>query len=959
MDLSAQANRFCSLQWIGNVFSLRRVDGSRRHLFVYPLTALLVLSACYASFATAQQPLPNPNLFLLRNGESRAIARQSDGKLLIAANGVANARYLGGAPGIDFATGATVGFSGIFLDGGIARLNVDGTLDTTFDFGLTSVARDCDNSNNNNCGNNDIFDIKIFGNFAYVVGNFSQIGGVARAGLARINLATNTVDASWNPSPTGLIAGQLGVGSIALDGAGNLYTFGSRYNIRGKSNVRMAKIPANSTTGQADPNFDGRTTSIVDDLQANVGIFASPTPNGALYVIGTRSSSGKIGIRKIDAVAGVPDAVWNANAPVTEPIVDMNVFGAVVNAAGDMFVGGQSTGTSTLGQNLTSPYHLVKLSGITGQVAPGWVGGRNGTLPVIGVAPAYTVRSHAGLSLDAAGNLFALAGRFYGDTITFSPAKYDAATGLPVAGFNGLVVAGGNSFTGYVLATPEGIYIEGRDYYGTARTGAVIRLDANTGTLASNFNVNLKNSGFISSSTRLADGRVVMGGSFTEANGVALNNLIRFNADGTFDPTFTNGPNGLVVNVKEIAGKLYVSGGFAYSGTASRQFLARYDATTAALDTTWSPVIDGLARAITGDAGNIYMVGGFYTVDGVVTRCLAKLSATTGALDTSWLPLMANTSFGSQCQRSIAKVGNFIYVGMPNNQNFSGIPRLVVNGQNRTLARIDATTGLVDNSYDPNPNGTAVSAMEFDGTNIYVSGNFSSIGGVSTRLAKLSGATGAIDTTFVQPLTGIPANPFWIRSSAAGIFLTGNEAKSTSTVGTSGSPGDIRPYYWKILPNGSRDAQWGPVFDFNDPGSAFLATLEPLGTGRVIVGGGFSSVGINEDVLRLGVAAFSTASAASLTFNQIGRGTYVIGSNSAAGINASCNDCAPGATTYQFDQGSALTLTVRAAPGWTFAGWSGASGNATCTGRNACTFTINTPSAVTATFTKVRDLIEE
>ncbi len=952
MDLSTQTGRFCALQSIGNGFSLRRLEESYRHLFVYPLTALLLLSACYASFATAQQPLPNPNLFLLRNGESRAIARQADGKLLIAANGVANARYLGGAPGIDFATGATVGFSGIFVDGGIARLNVDGTLDTTFDFGLTGVARDCDSNNNTNCGSNDIFDIKIFGNFAYVVGNFSQIGGVARAGIARINLATNTVDATWNPAPVGRVAGQIAVGSIALDGAGNLYTFGSLYDIRGKSNVRMAKIPANSATGQADPNFDGRqaTVNLANDIIADTGIFAAPVANGAVYVVGTKVIGGRRAIYKINALSGVQDTSWNADAQA----IDMNIFGAVVNATGDLFIAGQSTGTATLGQNFTSPYNLVKLSGLTGQVAPGWVGGLNGPNSVPGVAPVYSVRLHIGPSLDAAGNLFALASRFYGDTTTFFPAKYDAATGLAVAGFNGLVVAGGNSFTGYVLATPEGIYLEGRDYYGAARTGAVIRLDANTGALAGNFNVNLKNSGFISSSTRLADGRVVMGGSFTEANGVALNNLIRFNADGTFDPTFTNGPNGLVGNVKEVAGKLYVSGGFVFSGSAQRQFLARYDATTAALDTTWNPVIDGLARAITGDAGNIYMVGGFYTVDGVVTRCLAKLSATTGAPDTNWSPLLANMSFGSLCQRSIAKVGNYIYVGMPNNQNFSGIPRLVVNGQNRTLARIDATTGLVDNSYDPNPNGTAVSAMEFDGTNIYVSGNFSSIGGVSTRLAKLSGATGAIDTTFVQPLTGIPANPFWIRSTAAGIFLTGNETKSTSTVGASGSPGDIRPYYWKILPNGSRDAQWGPVFDFNDPGSAFLATLEPLGTGRVIVGGGFSSVGINEDVLRLGVAAFSTASAASLTFNQVGRGTYVIGSNSAAGINASCNDCPAGSNTYQFDQGNALTLTVRPAPGWTFAGWSGASGNATCTGRNACTFTINTPSAITATFTKVR-----
>ncbi len=916
-----------------------------------PLFAAVLAFASMS--ADAQQVLPNPNLLLLRNGESRAIARQSDGKLLIAANGVANARYLGGAPGFDPTTGTTIGFSGIFLDGGIARLNVDGTLDTTFDFGLRSFIKneDC-GSNNSNCNSNDTFDIKIFGNFAYVLGNFSQIGGVARAGLARINLTTNAVDTAWNPNPVPLVNNQIAVGWIALDGGGNLYTFGSLYNIGGKFNVRMAKIPANSISGQADANFDGRqvTTNLANDISANTGIFAAPIANGALYVIGNKGSNGRAQVYKINAITGVQDTSWNASTQA----IDMFVNSAVVNAAGDLYVSGQSTGTSTLGQNFTSPYSLVKLNGVTGQVAAGWVGGRNGTIAPIGVVPTYSVRQHAGLSLDAAGNLYALASLFYSDTQRFFPVKYDALTGLPDAAFIGLSLAGVNGFTGYILATPEGVYLEGHNYYGTARTGAVIRLDANTGTLASNFNVNLKNVGFISSSTRLADGRVVMGGAFTEANGVALNNLIRFNADGTFDPTFTNGPNGLVVNVKEVSGKLYASGGFVYSGTAPRQFLARYDATTGALDNTWSPVIDGFARAITGDASNIYMVGGFYTVDGVVTRCLAKLSATTGLLDQNWSPLLANTSFGNQCQRSIAKVGNFIYVGMPANQNFSGIPRLVVNGQNRTLARIDATTGLVDNTFDPNPNGSAVSAMEFDGTNIYVSGNFNSIGGVSTRLAKLSGATGAIDTAFVQPLTGTPANPVWIRSAAAGIFLTGIEIKTGGT-----NTGDVRPFVWKILANGSRDTQWGPVFDFNGSSQAFLAATEPLGTGRVIVGGGFSSVGLKEDVLRLGVAAFSTATPVSLTLNQVGRGTLTIGSNGTAGNYESCNDCAAGPHLYQFDQGSNLTLNVRATPGWVFAGWSGALGSATCTGKATCTFAINAASGVTATFTKVRDLIEE
>ncbi len=918
----------------GNVLSARRFVESYSWLCLFATAALLAFTSIAA---IAQQPLPNPNLLLVQNNSPRAIARQSDGKLLVATDGVADLRYLGGGPDIDAANNP-VGFTGTFING-LMRLNTDGTRDTTFTVDLPD-----DRNGTTNRG--EIFDIKIFGNFAYVVGSFTSIGGFARAGLARIDLVRNIVDPAWDPNPIGRIAGQIAVSSIALDGAGNLYTFGSLYDVRGKFNVRMAKIPANSLGGVADPNFDGRqvVVNLADDISATVGVFAAPVANGALYVIGTKVNGGRRAIYKINALSGVQDTSWSAAAQA----IDMFINGVTVNATGDLFIAGQSTGTSTLGQNFTSPYNLVKLSGTTGQVAPGWVGGLNPPVPVIGVVPTYGLRAHAGPSLDSAGNLFVLGGRFYSDTVTFSPFKYDAVTGLPVAGFNGLVVNGGNGFTGYTLATSEGVYLEGRGYYGAARAGAVIRLDATNGAMQSTFNVNLKTNGFISSSTKLDDGRVVMGGSFTEVNGVPMNNLIRFNTDGTFDPSFTGGPNGLVANVKHIAGKLYVSGGFTFSGTAPRQFLARYDATNGAIDTTWSPPIDGFARAITGDATSIYMVGGFYVVDGVVTRCLAKVSATTGQPDATWQPALAGMSFGSQCQRAIAKVGNYVYVGMPGTQNFSGAPRLVVNGQNRTLARIDATTGVADGGFDPNPNGP-VSAMESDGTNIFVSGGFNTIGGVPTRLAKLSGASGTIDTAFVQPLTGIPSGPTWIRPTTAGIFLTGLELIGTNN--------QIRAYVWKIQSNGIRDAAWAPFFDFSD-GQGFNAATELLSPSRVIVGGSFSEAGTTGQ-LRLGVAAFSVAPSASLTFNQVGRGTYVIGSNSAAGINVSCNDCAPGSTTYQFDQGSALTLTVRAAPGWTFAGWSGASGNATCSGRNACTFTINAASTVTATFTKVRDLIEE
>ena len=916
-------------------------------LFHVALALLVVATA-----ARAQQPLPDPSLLLVRNALTNGVARQADGKLLVIGGGAADFRFITATP--------SPTFSAVFRDG-LLRLNPDGSLDTSFNVVL-------DEDSNGNTG--DIFDIKLFGNFAYVVGNFKSIGGVPRNGLARINLVTNAVDTAWNPNPVGRIAGQIAVGSIAIDVSGNLYTFGSLYDIGGKVNVRMAKIPASSANGAADPAFDGRqvAANLAGDITADQ-VFAVPVANGAVYAVGRTVQSGpnrNTRIYKINPTTGVQDTSWNPDLTA----IDMFIGQVIADASGDIYMSGQSTGTTTIGANLTSPYSLVKISGTTGQVAPGWIGGRNGPGVPLGTAPNYTIRAHAGISLDGSGSLYAFAGRFFGDFLESLPVKYDATTGLPDPVFVGRNISGSFSLSGYITATPEGVYMEGPGYYGSVRTGAVLKLDRATGALLPGFNVNLKNQGIVSTSTRLADGRVIMAGAFQEANGVALNNIIRFNADGTFDPTFVSGPSGSVLSVKDILGKLYVSGGFNFSGASAREHVARYDSVTGALDPNWAPVIDGNARAFAGDADNIYMVGGIYTVNGVVTNCVAKVSATNAQVDTNWRPLLANVSFGSLCQRSIAKVGNFVYLGLPNNQNFSGVPRIVVNGQNRTLGRIDAITGQVDNSWDPapsTPTGAAspVSAMEYDGTNLYVSGSFSTIGGVSTRLAKIAGATGVIDANFRQPLTGIPNNPTWIRSAPSGVFLVGSEFSSTSN-------NKARPFVWKIRPDATRDTAWAPSFEYNESINTFNSAVEPLGASRVMVGAAFGPRGDAVPITVAGnpayrlplnagglsIATFSVVAPTTLNLGINGRGTVDVTSNGGT-PNVQCFDCKGGPFSYEFDTAATVTLSARPAPGWIFVGWRGNNGAASCAGNGACVLTLNASTNVFASFRDVGNLIEQ
>lgn len=901
---------------------MRGVEGRaffdfQQHLSVrHSLACCLLLVITYASLhAAAQQPLPNPNLILTSNAVIGSAALQPDGKLLILLSDGARigGRFLNNDfTGVDRAS--------------LARLNADGSLDTSFTV----------DTPDDSLG---IFTVRVFGNFAYVLGQFTQIGGVPRAGLARINLTTNAVDPNWNPNPVSRVAGQIAVGDIALDGQGNLYTFGSIYDIGGKTNVRVAKIPANSINGVADPNFSGAqaSASLAFDIVAN-RILASPS-GAHIYLFGrlaAAQATQNFRIYRLDATTGLPALGW----PADPTAIDMNTFDVAIDTAGDIYIAGQSSGTAVTGQGLTSPYSIVKLSGVTGQVPSTWTGGRNVAPFAPGaIVPSYTPRAHYNLVIDNNG-LYAMRGIFYSDFVSVQPVRLDPATGEPILSFAGQAMNGSNLIPRVIIPASDGLIVGGpTNYYGTARTGTLVKLDYATGTVVPTFNPNVKTLGYISASTKQADGRVVLGGAFTEANGVALNNLLRLNTDGTLDSTFTNGPNSPVNAVKDIGGSLYVSGLFEFVGNTPRQYLAKFSGTTGAFDPGWVPRVDGLVRGFTGDASGIYTIGGTYTVNGSPGRCVAKLSPTDGSLDAAWSPPVTNVVFGSVCNRGIEKIGSQIYIGL------GGASRITVNGQPRSVARVDASTGAVDTSFDSATN-SGITVMHYDGSDLWVGGTFLSFGGVTTaRLAKIN-ASGRVDPNFVVSPTELTTSMGALRGGPNGVFV--------SLV--SGVPNSVNQAYQLIKYNaitGKRDPAYSPTFDQYRFGS--LSAVEFLPGNRIVVGAGFDAAGGQR---RLGVAAFSTVAPAKLTLTVNGRGT-VDATSSGGAANVQCFDCKGGPFNYEFDIGSTVTLTAKPVPGWTFIGWKGDNGVAACTSPAPCQFTLNAPTNVSASFRNVSNFIEQ
>ena len=130
----------------------------------------------------------------------------------------------------------------------------------------------------------------------------------------------------------------------------------------------------------------------------------------------------------------------------------------------------------------------------------------------------------------------------------------------------------------------------------------------------------------------LADGTLLLGGPFTEINGFSCNSVAHVNADGSADTSYTvdiaPGPNAPVAAIADQPdGGVVIGGAFTQLDGVPRTYLARLnsDGTT---DTAFSPSLDGAVSAVVVQAnGKIVFCGTFTEVDGAARQGLAHLSA--------------------------------------------------------------------------------------------------------------------------------------------------------------------------------------------------------------------------------------------------------------------------------------------------------------------------------------------
>ena len=307
-----------------------------------------------------------------------------------------------------------------------------------------------------------------------------------------------------------------------------------------------------------------------------------------------------------------------------------------------------------------------------------------------------------------------------------------------------------------------------------------------------------------------ADGKVLVGGYFTNLAGQACNYLGRLNPDGTLDTGFNPGANSYVFSLAVQAdGKILVGGQFTTLGGLTRNRIGRLNR-DGTLDTGFDPGANGSVDSLVVQADGKILVGGQFTTLGGLTRNRIGRVNPNGTLDTLFDPRANSsvTSLAVQADGMILVGGAFTTLG--------GLSR------NR-IGRLNPDGSL--DAFDPAANGPVDSlTVQADGK-ILVGGSFTLLAGKArSRIGRIN-PDGTLDTGFNPGANGEVRS---LAVQADGKILVGGYFATLA--------GQARGRIGRLNPDGTLDPAFNPGADY------FVHSLAVQADGRVLVGGQFTNL---------------------------------------------------------------------------------------------------------------------
>lgn len=622
---------------------------------------------------------------------------------------------------------------------GLARLRTDGTVDPSFDAG--SIC--CGTGSDPALADPPVLSLLLQGDGKLILGgSFTNVQGVVRMGLARLN-PDGKLDTSFDAGAGLIMPGQglVRPRSLVLQADGKLLVGGVFTSINGTARNGIARL---NSDGTVDPSFDpGIGLNIGDPADAAQLSTIAVLPNKQILIGGaflSYNGGPRTALARLNADGSLDLSFDIAiNQQDTQPSVDH----ILVQGDGGLLLSGS--------------FNYVDPEGRIG-VARLKPDGKNDT--AFNPAVDWTIsETYAFLARQSDGKI--LVDRQYTDAngsvrralIRLNP----DGTVNPALNLELLPGEGSRLSLAGVRFQPNGKLLVAGNFKagpnGSHESLISIDLNGNIDAFAPRFQLAEGASANVLSVAAQKDGKVLVGGAFRYVGGTEAAQLVRLNSDGTIDTAFkaalpANGPQEQVsALLLRSDGKLFIGGNFTQVNGTSRNGIALLSP-----DGTVDNSFDvGTGTAGTGSVtafaeqsdGKLLVAGDFSSLNGVEVPWVGRLN-TNGNVDLGFSVVFRSCAdCGSPLIRQIGVLSNgFVMLG----GSFERVEAFTANG----LARL-RPDGSADIGYNtPLTASEEVTAMVIDAqsrTTVAIRSADPSGAGDRTRLIRLT-PDGTLDPTF-------------------------------------------------------------------------------------------------------------------------------------------------------------------------------------------------------------------
>lgn len=303
---------------------------------------------------------------------------------------------------------------------------------------------------------------------------------------------------------------------------------------------------------------------------------------------------------------------------------------------------------------------------------------------------------------------------------------------------------GFNNSVNCITIQPDGKILIGGNFttYNGVSKNRIVRLNSD-GSIDNTFNIGSGFNGIVNCITIQTDGKILVGGAYTNYNGSSANRFIRLNSNGSYDNSLTLNSfisSGEIKFIKiQTDNKIIIGGSFTSS---VKNYFCRFDA-DGFPDTSFWPLNSGFDYPVYSFAfqndGKILVGGDFLTYEAQTQKGIVRMNSTDARTDTSFItgngfPTIVHSLLIQNDNKIIASGEFSIY----NNMSFGHIVRLNIDGS-------------VDSNF--NSSGIGFNGIVYDTKlqsdgKIVAVGLFSNYNGISQANITRLNNNGTIDTSF-------------------------------------------------------------------------------------------------------------------------------------------------------------------------------------------------------------------